>query len=67
MDRDQKIVFFTPRGRALRAAPPRLPKRRALERRGARMTPGAGTPRWKRDSHIPWEVEAKAWEALDSG
>ncbi len=30
-------------------------------------SPLAGTPRWKRDRDIPWEVEAQAWEALDSG
>jgi len=29
--------------------------------------PLAGAPRWKRDRDIPWEVEARAWEALDSG
>ena len=27
----------------------------------------AGAPRWKRDSDIPWAIEALAWEALDSG
>jgi len=27
----------------------------------------AGAPRWKRDGDIPWAVEARAWEALDSG
>jgi len=30
-------------------------------------TPLAGTPRWKRDRDIPWDLEARAWEALDSG
>jgi hypothetical protein len=27
----------------------------------------APIPRYKRDADIPWEVEARAWEALDSG
>ena len=27
----------------------------------------AGTPRYKHDRNIPWEVEARAWEALDAG
>ncbi|MFH1763427.1 MAG: DUF222 domain-containing protein, partial [Gemmatimonadota bacterium] len=26
-----------------------------------------GASRWKRDGDIPWAVEARAWEALDSG
>ncbi|MFG1691032.1 DUF222 domain-containing protein [Gemmatimonadota bacterium] len=26
-----------------------------------------GASRWKRDGEIPWAVEARAWEALDSG
>ena len=26
-----------------------------------------GAPRFKRDSDIPWDVEAQAWEALDPG
>ncbi len=29
--------------------------------------PLAGAPLWKRDGDIPWELEARAWEALDSG
>ena len=33
----------------------------------ATLSPLAGIPRWKRDGDIPWEVEARAWEALDSG
>jgi hypothetical protein len=27
----------------------------------------AGASRWKHDRDIPWAVEARAWEALDSG
>jgi hypothetical protein len=30
------------------------------------LKPLAGAPRWNRDPDIPWEVEAQAWEALDS-
>ena len=26
-----------------------------------------GASRWKRDGEIPWAVEARAWETLDSG
>ncbi|MFH1765695.1 MAG: DUF222 domain-containing protein [Gemmatimonadota bacterium] len=26
-----------------------------------------GASQWKRDRDIPWEIEARAWEALDSG
>ena len=26
-----------------------------------------GASRWQRDGEIPWAVEARAWEALDSG
>jgi len=31
------------------------------------IKPNTGIPRWARDHAIPWEVEARAWEALDSG
>jgi hypothetical protein len=31
------------------------------------VAPGAGAARWTHDHHIPWEIEARAWEALDSG
>jgi hypothetical protein len=27
----------------------------------------SGAARWKRDSDIPWKVEAQAWEALEAG
>jgi hypothetical protein len=26
-----------------------------------------GAPAYKHDRHIPWKVEARAWEALESG
>ena len=32
-----------------------------------RHDPLPGAPRWKRDRDIPWAIEARAWEALDSG
>jgi len=28
--------------------------------------PFAGAPDWKRDHAVPWAIEARAWEALDS-
>ena len=37
------------------------------DRKPMLRSPIAGAPRWKRDRDIPWEVEAQAWEALDSG
>jgi hypothetical protein len=64
-------VFFTPRGKALFGAPPVIAKADARPAAGkpneSRPGPLAGAPRWKRDRDIPWEVEARAWEALDSG
>jgi hypothetical protein len=35
--------------------------------RQLRPTHRSGASRWKRDSDIPWEVEARAWEVLDTG
>jgi hypothetical protein len=35
--------------------------------RKVRPCQGVGAARWKRDSDVPWAVEARAWEALDSG
>ena len=97
MDVNQKVVFFTPKGRALFGAPPVNPepgRLRAIgERRGGsprdggrlraagepeavgpdqprlhpppRIDSAAAIPRFKRDSDIPWEAEARAWEVLD--
>jgi hypothetical protein len=31
------------------------------------IEPSARIPAWAHDRDIPWEVEARAWEALDSG
>jgi len=80
IDRAGQVVFFTPRGGALFEAPPmpELPHphapgdRMCLQAlvRGNRergVTPGvsSGAPKWKRDSDIPWTIEAAAIEALD--
>ena len=75
-----QVVFFSPRGKALMGAPPRRLDREGADPIGTSpvgasppafqppvIRPGAGIPRWKRDADIPWEVEARAWEALDSG
>jgi len=81
IDRNQQVVFFTPRGRALFEAPPERDRSMAPEspepggslrpdiRRPIELRPShlEGASRWKRDEDIPWEVEARAWEALDSG
>ena len=71
LDRDAKIVFFTPRGKAIAGAPPATVEVDAKPAAGrpTESPPGplAGAPRWKRDGDIPWAVEARAWEALDSG
>ncbi len=65
MDRNQKVVFLTPRGRALTDAAPMLPRRRL---RAPNQTPLAQDviPRYKRDIDIPWSIEGDAWDALDS-
>jgi hypothetical protein len=82
IDRTQQVVFFTPRGKALSAAPPRSEPPRS-EPPTVGLTSGtlnagesgngrpaahlAGAPRWNRDADIPWALEARAWEALDPG
>ncbi len=63
-------MFFSPRGKALVGAPPRKIDLEGAGPRALRppaLRPGAGIPRWTPDAYIPWEVEARAWEALDSG
>jgi hypothetical protein len=72
-DKEGSVVFFTPRGRALAAAPP-LPAAessgpatlvRRNRSRGAVAHPWGLTPSYRRDLCIPWEIEARACEALD--
>ena len=71
LGKEGMVVFFTPGGRAVAEAP-------AEVARTARWTDGVESslrlsskedlaPRWKRDSEIPWEIEAAAWEALEAG
>jgi hypothetical protein len=81
IDRNQQVVLFTPRGRALFEVPPERDWSMAPEspEPGGSLRPDIrppielrpshleGASRWKRDEDIPWEVEARAWEALDSG
>jgi hypothetical protein len=76
LDATGQVVFFTPKGKALLGAPPASGLRPVHPSGVARgespasvpgLAPGAGSPRWKRDTDIPWEVEARAWDALDSG
>jgi len=72
-DRDGKIVFFTPSGKALFDAspPPELlpdPVERLVRGNRARgITPDwqSGATRWKYDRDVPWPIEAAAMEALD--
>ena len=72
-DRNGQVVFFTPKGNALFEAPP-LPKLapdpvqalvRGNHERGIRPNGLTGAPKWKRDSDIPWAIEAAAMEAID--
>ena len=79
IDRDGQVVFFTPSGKALFEAPPMpelpshspdpLDRAEALVRRNRErgFTPDfwSGAPKWKRDSDIPWPIEAAALEAVD--
>jgi len=60
------IVFFRPDGRALADAPP-MPEPRPLDPRTP-VTPDWRTnmPTHRYDDLIPWDIEAAAWEALDS-
>ena len=72
-DRNGQVVFFTPKGNALFEAPP-LPELppdpvqdlvRGNRKRGITPDFSSGAPKWKRDSDIPWAIEAAAREALD--
>ncbi len=64
MDRNQKVVFLTPRGRAIADVAPTLRRDRVLPQ-SRPLTQGV-TPRYKRDIDIPWSIEGDAWDALDS-
>ena len=68
-----QVVVFTPLGKALFEVPepPKLvpdPVNKLVRRnreRGIRPGGWSGAPRWKRDSDVPWAIEAAALEALD--
>ena len=76
LDKNRQAVFFTPKGKVLAGAPPRGwdfeglgAGRRGVEEAMAgaealNQTP-APTPRHNYDRDIPWEVEARVWDALD--
>ena len=77
LDKNRQAVFFTPKGKVLVGAPPRGWDFEGLgaetESEGGNGSGGlkvlsqapAPTPRHNYDRDIPWEVEARAWEALD--
>ncbi|MDT8369970.1 MAG: HNH endonuclease signature motif containing protein, partial [Longimicrobiales bacterium] len=74
LDRDGRVAFFTPRGRAVSDAPrrglpptsePDVPTPLPPAPPSASSWPGP-IVRWRYDRDIPWEIEARAWEALDS-
>jgi hypothetical protein len=70
MDVNHQVVFFTSKGRALFGAPPVNPepgRPRAMGEPLPEVEAAAAIPRFKRDADIPWEVEARVWEALDPG
>jgi hypothetical protein len=70
MDVNHQVVFFTPKGRALFGAPPVNPepgRPRVIREPMPEVEAAAAIPRFKRDADIPWEVEARVWEALDPG
>jgi len=74
-DKDgSQVVFFTPSGRVMAGAPPapRLAENpvadlvRANRIRGIAPDYRSGGQHHNRDSDIPWAIEARAQEALDS-
>jgi hypothetical protein len=77
IDADGQVVFFTPRGKTLLGAPPVRPmpigeglgdkRPREEVRCDHQPRDRTGASHFKRDADIPWSIEAKAWEALDSG
>jgi len=81
--KEGEVVFFAPGGRAVADAPevraqrsaargPTDPRGPTHPRGPLAPTPSLPAaidlaPRWKRDADIPWEIEANAWEALETG
>jgi hypothetical protein len=65
IDRDGQVVFFTRRGKVLLGMPPAHSVPVDEGDQGPELELFTGTPRYKRDSDMPWEVEARVWEALD--
>jgi len=73
MDREGRVAFFAPSGRAIAAAAPPSPLGvdplaelvEANRRRGADPRWNTILPRRHRDAGAPWELEADAWHALD--
>ncbi len=74
-DANGQIVFFSPSGKAIAAAPP-MPAlaadpveelTRRNRERGVAPDWRSGMPEWKRDGDVPWEIEAAAVEALGTG
>ena len=74
LDRAGQVAFFAPRGKAIFDAPEEFPRKhfelsRPLdeEARAHRPSHVNGAARWVSDADVPWEVEARAWEALEAG
>lgn len=68
MDRTAAVVFFTAQGRALTGAPaPADGPPPVLPPAPPSSAPYPGAARYRRDGDVPWSLEARAWEALDSG
>ena len=65
IDRGGQVVFFTPRGKVLLGAPPWHPVPTNREDLGPEPELFTGTPHYKRDKDMPWEVEARVWDVLD--
>ena len=65
IDRDGQVVFFTPKGKTLLGAPPVRPVPMTPDDLGPELELFTGTPRCQRDRDMPWEVEARVWDALD--
>ncbi|NNF28201.1 MAG: DUF222 domain-containing protein [Gemmatimonadetes bacterium] len=68
MDRRQQVVFFTPAGVRMSAAPRFRGNVPLLPEPGEQRLRRAGwdcASRWKRDGHIPWRIETQAWAALE--